>query len=189
MEDYRIISSARGEPRALGDVGVCVRVKLSGCPSRRWSRDMGARLTGELLGHPSAAHLRVNVDELVHGDEIVLDGVEDRDTAGLAGALQRAVDGANRADIPEAVRVPNVTQREANAVASHMLVEEPRPAVITDASNDPPCPRCGQPVPATAGDRKAGDQLAVDGRDCPSCGTRIVREVHGHADRGWRLAD
>ena len=43
-EDYRIISPARGEPRALGQVGVCVRVQLSGHPSRRWSRDMGARL-------------------------------------------------------------------------------------------------------------------------------------------------
>jgi hypothetical protein len=164
-EDYRIISPARGEPRALGDVGVCVRVQLSGCPSRRWSHDMAARLTRELIGHPSAAHLHVSVDGLVRGDEIVLDGVEDRDAAGLAGALQRAIDGANRADAQDTDRVPNVTQVEADAVASHMPVEEARPTAITDASNDPPCPRCGQAVPATAGDRKAGDQLAVGERD------------------------
>lgn len=188
-EDYSIISAPRGEPRAHGDVGVCVRVQLSGCPSRRWSHDMVARLTTELLGHPGAAHLRVNVDDLVHGDEIVLDGVEDRDALGLAGALQRAVDAANRADSHEPDRGTNVTQGEADAVASHMPVEESSQATITDASNNPSCPRCGHAVPATAGDRRAGDQLALGERDCPSCGTRLAREVHGHADRGWRLAD
>ena len=188
-EDYRIVSPARGEPRALGEVGVCVRVQLSGRPSRRWSRDMGARLTTELVGHPSAAHLRVNVDELVQGDEIVLDGVEDRDPAGLAAALQRAVDGANQAETREADRAPNVTQNEADAIAGHMPVETSHQAAVTDPSNDPQCPRCGQAVPAAAGDRTAGDQLAVGERDCPNCGTRIVREVDGHADRGWRLTD
>jgi hypothetical protein len=188
-EDYRIISPARGEPRALGEVGVCVRVQLSGRPSRRWSRDMGARLTRELVGHPSAAHLRVNVDELVRGDEIVLDGVEDRDAAGLASALQRAVDGANRAAAQDADRMPNVTQDEADAVASHMPVQESGQAAIADPSNDPPCPRCGEAVPVIAGDRDAGDQLAVSERDCPNCGAPIVRELDGHADHGWRLAD
>lgn len=188
-QDYRIISAPRGEARAIGDVGVCVRVQLSGCPSRRWSHDMGARLTTELLGHPGAVHLRVNVDELIQGDEIVLDGVEDRDAPGPAAALQRAVDAANRADSHEADRVPNATQGEADAVASHMAVDESSQSTITDAGNDPSCPRCGHGVPTTAGDRKAGDQLAVGERDCPSCGTRLAREVHGHADRGWRLAD
>jgi endogenous inhibitor of DNA gyrase (YacG/DUF329 family) len=188
-EDYRIISPARGEPRAVGEVGVCVRVQLSGRPSRRWSRDMGARLTTELVGHPSAAHLHVNVDELVRGDEIVLDGVEDRDAAGLAGALQRAVDGANRVETHEAEHAPNVTQNEADTVASSMPVQGPRQEATTEPSNDPPCPHCGQPVSAAAGDRNAGDQLALSERDCPSCGTRIVREMDGHADRGWRLTD
>ena len=188
-EDYRIVGQARGEPRALGDVGVCVRVQLSGHPSRRWSRDMCARLTTELVGHPSAAHLHVNVDQLVQGDEIVLDGVEDRDTAGLADALQRAIDAANRADAPEADRVPNITQGEADAVASHMPVAESGQASITDSSNDPPCPRCGQAVPTVTGDRQTGDQLAVGERDCPGCGAHLVREVDDHADRGWRPAD
>jgi predicted RNA-binding Zn-ribbon protein involved in translation (DUF1610 family) len=188
-EDYRIISPARGEPRARGEVGVCVRVQLSGFPSRRWSRDMGARLTTELVGHPGAAHLHVNVDELVRGDEIVLDGVEDHDTAGLAGALQRAVDAANRVDTEDADAVPNVSQGEADAVAGRMAVEEPRHGAITDASNDPVCPSCGQAVPTTAGDRDAGDQFAVGERDCPNCGTHIVRDVQGHADQGWRSAE
>lgn len=71
-----MISRARGEPRSLGDVGV--RVQLSGRPSRRWSRALCARLTTELIGHPATAHLHVDMNELVQGDEIVLDGVEDR---------------------------------------------------------------------------------------------------------------
>ena len=186
-ENYRIVSPARGEPRALGEVGVCIRVQLSGRPSRRWSRDMGARLTNELVGHPSAAHLRVNVDELVRGDEIVLDGVEDRDAAGLAGALQRAVDGANQVETGETDRAPNVTQNEADAIAGQMPVESPGQAAVTEPSDDPPCPSCGQAVPVAAGDRHAGDQLAVGERDCPNCGALIVRAVDGHADRGWRL--
>ncbi len=188
-EDYRIISRARGEPRALGEVGVCVRVQLSGSPSRRWSRAMGARLTTELVGHPSAARLHVNVDDLVRGDEIVLDGVEDRDTAGLAGALQRAIDGANRAETEDADYAPNVTQNQADTVAGSMPVEDTRQAASTEPSNAPPCPRCGQAVPAIVGDRNAGDQSAVGERDCPGCGATIVRQVDGHTDSGWGLAD
>jgi hypothetical protein len=188
-ENYSIISPPRGEPRSLGDVGVRVRVKLSGCPSRRWSRDLGARLTRELVGHPSAAHLLVNVDDLVQRDEIVFDGIEDRGMPGLADALRRAVEAANRADAKGPDRAPNVTQGEADAVASHISLGEFAQGTITDAGNDPPCPRCRQIVPATAGDREAGDQLAVGEMDCPSCGARLVRDVRGHAARGWRLAD
>src|SRR5436305_9247467 len=103
-DDYRIISPFRGEPRGLGDTGVCVRVQLSGCPSRRWSRELGARLTTELVGHASAAHLRVHVDDRVQGDEIVLDGVEDHDTPGLADALRRAIDATNHLGVDESDR-------------------------------------------------------------------------------------
>ena len=189
-ENYRIISPPRGEPRAVGNTGVCVRVQVSGYPSRRWSRDLGARLTSELVGHPSAAHLRVNVDDLVQGDEIVLDGIEDRDTAGLADALRRAVDAANHAVVEEPDRAPNVTQGEADAVASHMsLGVSRRQAAIPDAGHDPRCPRCGQEVPVTAGDQGSGDQVALSDRGCPNCDARLVRDVEGHADRGWRLAD
>jgi len=186
-EDYRIISQPRGEPRSLGDVGVRVRVQLSGYPSRRWSRDLGARLTQELVGHPGVGHLRVNVGELVRGDEIVLDGVEDRDTPALAEALQRAVDATNRADADK--HVPNVTQREADTVASHIPLSSARNVAIPDAGENPPCPRCGQAVPVATGDRTAGDQLALGEMGCPSCGAVLLRDVEGHADRGWRLAD
>jgi hypothetical protein len=188
-DDYRIVSPPRGEPRSLGDVGVQVRVQLSGRPSRRWSRDLGARLTRELVGHPGAAHLRMNVNELVLGDEIVLDGVEDREMPALADAVRRAVDAANRASIDKVDRVPNVTQREADTVASHIPLSDSGAAEAAGAGSDPPCPRCGQPVPVAAGDRGAGDQLALSERDCPSCGTRLVRAVDGHADQGWRLAE
>ena len=37
-EHHEIIGQARGEPRAAGCVGVRVRVRLSGCPSPRWSQ-------------------------------------------------------------------------------------------------------------------------------------------------------
>jgi hypothetical protein len=186
-EDYRIISPARGEPRSVGDVGVRVRVQLSGCPSRRWSHDLGARLTQELVGHPGVAHLRVNVCELVRGDEIVLEGVEDRDTPALAEALQRAIDATNQADAEKCV--PNVTQREADTVASHIPLSDDRDVAIPSAGKDPPCPRCGQGVPVAAGDRAAGDQLALGEMGCPSCGAVLLRDVEGHVDRGWRLAD
>ena len=49
-EDYQIVSRARGEPLPEGCTGVRVRVQLSGCPSRRWSRDLAARLSRELVG-------------------------------------------------------------------------------------------------------------------------------------------
>lgn len=188
-EDYRIIGPPRGEPRSLGDVGVCVRVQLSGHPSRRWSRDLGAQLTRELVGHPGVAHLCVNVYDLVQGDEIVLDGVEDRDTTTLADSLRRAVDAANHADTDDADRVPNITQREADTVASHIPLGDSCDAMTAGAGNDRPCPRCGQAVPVAVGDRAAGDQLALGEMDCPSCGAPLARDVEGHADRGWRLAD
>jgi hypothetical protein len=184
-EDYRIISRPRGEPRSLGDVGVRVRVQLSGRPSRRWARDFGAWLTKELVGHPGTAHLCVNVDELVQGDEIVLDGVEDREARGLADAVHRAIDGANRAEVDKTARRPNVSQGEADVVASHVPIDDSGRAVTSDAVADPPCPRCGRPVPLAAGDREVGDQLAVGEMSCPHCRARLARDVEAHADRGY----
>lgn len=188
-EDYRIISRARGEPRSRGDVGVRVRVQLSGRPSRRWVHDLCARLTTELIGHPGAAHLRMNVNELVQGDEIVLEGVEDREAPALADALQRAVDAANRVAPDDAGRALNVTRRDADAVASHIPFSDPEHAAGTGADKDPPCPRCGEAVPVTIGDREAGDQIVPAEMQCPACGTRLVRDIQGPADHGWRPAE
>src|SRR5437588_12799874 len=95
-EDYRIISPPRGEPRSVGNVGVCVRIRLSGYPSRRWSRNLGARLTSELVGHHHVAHLRINVNDIVQGDETVREGAGDRAPPASATALPRAPDAANQ---------------------------------------------------------------------------------------------
>jgi hypothetical protein len=155
-EDYRIITQPRGEPRSVDDVGVCVRIRLSGHPSRRWSRDLGARLTTELAGHRHIGHLRVNVNDIVQGDEIVLDGVEDREAPVIAGALQRAVDGANRADTGGGDPRPNVPQQEADTVAGSIVLEQPRDGAQSTPGDEPRCPCCGQRVSITAGDREAG---------------------------------
>jgi hypothetical protein len=179
-EDYRIITQPRAEPRSVGDVGVCVRIRLSGYPSRRWSRDLGARLTNELVGHSNIGHLRVNVNDIVQGDEIVLDGVEDREAPAIASALQRAVDGANHAAPGEGDPRPNVPQQEADAVAEHLVLNQP--------GDESCCPCCSQPLSITTADGEAGDQLALNRRSCPSCGTLLMRDVDGHADRGWRPA-
>ena len=58
-------------------------------PSRRWSRDLGARLIRELSGHTAVGHLRLNINDVVQGDQIVLEGVEASEATELAGALQR----------------------------------------------------------------------------------------------------
>ena len=44
-EEHTIAGPAKGEPLPVGRVGVRLRIPLSGGPSRRWSRDLSARLT------------------------------------------------------------------------------------------------------------------------------------------------
>jgi hypothetical protein len=124
-EDHRIISEAHGEPLPAGRVGVRVSVRLSGHPSRRWSRDLAARLARELTGHRAVGHLRLNVNEIVQGDQIVLEGVEGQEAPELAAALQRAVDAANQAIADEPKRPGNVSQQEADAIASEVKVGKP----------------------------------------------------------------
>src|SRR5437764_10033805 len=148
-EDYCIISEPRGEPRSIGNVGVCVRIRLSGYPSRRWSRNLGARLTRELVGHRHVGHLRINVNDIVQGDEIVLDGVEDREAPAIASALQRAVDGANHAAAGEGDLRPNVAQHEAEEVAGHIVLDQPGDTVPSTHGDESPCPCCSQRVSMT----------------------------------------
>ncbi len=124
-EQHEIIGQAGGEPRAAGCVGVRVRVRLSGCPSRQWSQALAGRLATDLAGHASVGHLRININEVVQGDQIVLDGVESSEATALAQSLQRAVDGANQAATGEPNRGRNVTQREADAIAGQISVHEP----------------------------------------------------------------
>jgi hypothetical protein len=120
-ERHQIVGSASGEPLPDGRVGVRVRIPLSGCPSPRWSRDLSARLANELLGHAAVGYLRLN--HIVHGDEIVLEGVEEREAPLLSDALARAVTSTNAACPTEPERAGNVPQPRADAIASEIAVE------------------------------------------------------------------
>jgi hypothetical protein len=137
-EQYRIISEPSGEPRAAGAVGVRVRMQLSGCPSRRWSRLLGARLARELVGHSAVGHLRIDVNEIVQGDQIVLDGVESSEAQALAHALRSAVDAANAAAEPETDEEPNMSDEEAHAIARDVSVPDPDHAPVPAADDQSP---------------------------------------------------
>jgi ribosomal protein S27AE len=55
------------------------------------------------------------------------------------------------------------------------------------ASDDSPCPQCGQPVSLTLATDEPSDQIATERSECPNCGAPLLRAVEGHADEGWRL--
>lgn len=120
-EQYEIISRPRGEPRPAGSVGVTIRVRLSGVPSRRWCHAFAGRLVTELAGHTPVGHLRINRNEIVQGDQIVLDGVERSEAPALAEPLRRAIYAANQAADAEPHPGRNASQREADAVAGQIL--------------------------------------------------------------------
>jgi hypothetical protein len=123
-EDHQIVGESHGEPLPAGRVGVRVRLQLSGCPSPRWSTALSANLYKEFLGHPAVGHLRL--DEIVQGDQIVLDGVEKREAPTLAGTLQRAVDATNKTCIQASDPTANVAQSDADAIARQIgLGSEP----------------------------------------------------------------
>ena len=86
-ERHTIVSEARGEPLPSGRVGVRLYVPLSGSPSGRWSRDLSARLTTELTGQSAVGYLRLN--DIVQGDHIVLEGVEEREASNRRRAASR----------------------------------------------------------------------------------------------------
>jgi hypothetical protein len=123
-ERHTIVSEARGEPLPSGRVGVRLYVPLSGSPSGRWSRDLSARLTTELTGQAAVGHLRLN--DIVQGDHIVLEGVEERETQTLADALQCAVDATNNAceDRIEHSN-QNMPRDTADAIAQRVGVDAP----------------------------------------------------------------
>jgi hypothetical protein len=123
-EHYQIVSDARGEPLP-GSVGVRVRIQLSGCPSSRWSRALRVNLSNELVGHAAVGHMRLN--DLVQGDQIVLEGVEASEAPTLAGSLRRAVEATNRAQIGEQNPTANAEQQEADAVAHQITLGDGPP--------------------------------------------------------------
>ena len=123
-ERHTIVSEARGEPLPSGQVGARLYVPLSGSPSGRWSRSLSARLTTELTGQAAVGHLRLN--DIVQGDHIVLEGVEEREGSKLADALQRAVDATNdacedRAEKPN----ENMPRDTADAIAQRIGANAP----------------------------------------------------------------
>ncbi len=133
-EDYRIVEVS-GEPLPAGSVGVRVRVRLSGCPSRRWSRDLSARLANELVGHAAVGHLRLN--ELVQGDQLVLEGVEQSEAPTLAAALERAVDATNQVPAAEQSAAANAAQGQADAIAEQIA---PQPTSVLRGARSPTDP-------------------------------------------------
>src|SRR5215211_8538025 len=116
-ETHHIAGKARGEPLSVGRVGARVRVPLSGTPSPRWSRALGAHLANELTGHAAVGHL--HLDEVVQGSELVLEGVEEREAPALGECLHRAVAAANACmhDAGEPPPRPNMPQPEAQRIA------------------------------------------------------------------------
>ena len=124
-EGYQIVCQARGEPLPEGCTGVRVRVQLSGCPSRRWSVDLAARLCQELVGHAAVGHLRLNVNDIVQADQIVLEGVEQPEAPALGAALGKAIDGANRASTAAPNPPPNMARNEADGIARTIEVHYP----------------------------------------------------------------
>ena len=120
-ETYRIVADPTGEPLPAGRVGVRVRVPLSGCPSQRWSRALGAHLVNEFTGHAAVGHLRLN--SVVQADHIVLEGVEAAEAPQLGAVLSRAIDATNqgcaRADARSRTHT-DVGQAEASAIAHHV---------------------------------------------------------------------
>src|SRR3954447_10019321 len=97
-ETHHIAGAARGEPQPEGSVGARVRMPLSGTPSPRWARALSAHLANELTGHAAVGHLQL--DEVVRGSELVLEGVEEREAPALGNCVLRAVEAAN-ACMPE----------------------------------------------------------------------------------------
>jgi len=124
-EDHRLVGEVRGEPLPAGRVGVRVRVQLSGCPSRRWTRDLTAHLADELRGHAAMGHLRLNVCDIVEGDQLVLEGVDASAAPALGQALQRAIDAANLASTRAPNPPPNVEQEKADAIAREIADRRP----------------------------------------------------------------
>jgi hypothetical protein len=115
-EIHQIAGRGRGEPLPEGRVGARVRVPLSGAPSPRWSRALGAHLANELTGHAAVGHLQL--DEVVQGTELVLEGVEEREAPALGDCLRRAVAAANACvhDAAEPQPRPNMPQPDAERI-------------------------------------------------------------------------
>ena len=94
-------------------------LRLSGgAPSPRWSRALGAQLTNELSGHAAVGHLRLG--ELVQGNDLVLEGVEEREAPDLGACLARAVAAANACVADDPSQPANMPPARAEAIAAQV---------------------------------------------------------------------
>jgi hypothetical protein len=125
FEHHQIVSDAHGQALPDGAVGVRVRFQLSGCPSSQWSRALRAHLSSELVDHAAVGHMRLN--DIVQGDQIVLDGVEAGEAPTLAGSLRRAIEAANQAVTITTPSTATAAQGEADAVAHQITLGVDRP--------------------------------------------------------------
>jgi hypothetical protein len=114
-ETHQIAGTPRGEPLAAGRVGARVRVPLTGAPSPRWSRALGAQLANQLSGHTAVGHLRLG--ELVQGSDLVLEGVEEGEAPALGECLERAVAATNACAAADPPPSANMPQAAADAIA------------------------------------------------------------------------
>jgi hypothetical protein len=89
-----------------------------------------------LAGRPAVGHLRLN--EIVRGQEIVLEGVESDEASHIAGAVERAVHAANTdcTGTEDADRSENVSQSEADSVARDVRERQRRPDPDPRALNE-----------------------------------------------------
>ena len=71
-------------------------------------------------------YLRLNVNDIVQGNEIVLEGVEAKEAPSLSHALQRAIDAANHAGQNTPRARPNVSRHDANKIAHTIAAGQPR---------------------------------------------------------------
>jgi hypothetical protein len=78
-----------------------------------------------LVGHAAVGHLRLDVNDIVQADQIVLEGVEQREAPALGDALERAVDAANRASTAVPNLPPNMAQKEADRIARTIEIHQP----------------------------------------------------------------
>ncbi len=135
-EAHHFTGPAHGEPLPAGRVGARVRMPLSGTPSPRWSTTLSAHLTCELMGHAAIGHLHVN--DIVQGNDVVLEGVEGLQAADLGDCLQRAVEAANRVCGQEADGAAepagNMSRPEAEAIARELEERMARREVVAGAA-------------------------------------------------------
>ena len=130
-EEHHIAGAARGEPLRFGQVGIRVRLPLSGTPTPQWSASFGANLATRLAGHTAVGHLRLG--RVVQGADIVLEGVQPATASCLGDALRGAIAAANRASARRESAPPfrrNLDQDEADRIAQAVGNPEGEPLAI-----------------------------------------------------------